>query len=165
MSTGLKEFLEVLKNPGVIVFITGLVGAVTYLFQDWRKRVSDRNECKRLLYEELLENVFGLFYVDTPLDRSKIVTKIEKSWLFGSDEVLKSCYKFLDLYDRTVLSESNIRKTLKKDEHLRHEFEENLALIFFQMRQDLRVRKNSKIDEEWAKKVLKIYKWGALLGE
>ena len=158
----MNEVLEIIKNPGVIVFITGAVGAGAYLFQDWRKTVADSRDKKRELYEVLLENIFRLFYVNSPKEKSELVTKIEKCWLFSSDGVLKACYSLLELFDATAKNHRDIGKALRESDKTKTDFEDRIAQIFFHMRKDLRGR-TTKIDEKWAEKNIVIYKWGALM--
>ena len=150
--------LEILKNPGVIVFITGLVGACTYLFQDWRKTAVDRRDRKRQLYEELLKNIFELFFINSQEERCELVSKIEKCWLFSSDEVLKECYSFLKQFDSILKESEEIRKSVKTKES----FENIIARIFFQMRHDLRGR-TTKIKENWAEENVVIYGWRGII--
>ena len=158
----MNDFLELIKNPGVIVFTTGIVGAGTYLIQDWRKIAAEQRDRKMKLYEDLLESIFKLFYVTDAMDKSQLVSKIEKCWLFSSDEVLQACYEFLELYNSIAISHPDSGTALRKNEITKRKFEVNISQIFFHMRNDLRGR-TTKVDSEWAKRRIVIYEWGALM--
>ncbi len=106
--------------------------------------------------------MFRLFYVKTSKDKSELVSKIEKGWLFSSDEVLKACYAFLNLFDTLATKYGDVGKALRENDNAKIEVESRIAQIFFHMRKDLRGR-GTRLSVEWAEKNVVIFKWGALM--
>jgi|GEM_PF-2127560 len=153
-------------TPVLVAIIAAALGLGTYAWQEKLKRETTLNERKQGLYENLIRNLFELLAADTGAERSKYITDIEKSWLFASDEVLRACYDFLEVYDdlcgsltepSKVLKGKDILQRVRTDADLKEQLGKSLACIFLAMRKDMRA---SKISREWAMSKFKIYSWG-----
>ena len=91
----LKELL-----PTLGILLTALLGLLTYAWQEKVKRRTAMAERRQALYEHLIRNLVDLLVAKTGADRSKLITEIEKGWLFASDDVLRAAYDYLSIYDR-----------------------------------------------------------------
>ena len=90
----MKEFL-----PIVGILLTALFGILTYAIQERRKHRTALAERRQALYEKLIRDLVDLLIAGTGAERSKLITEIEKGWLFASDQVLYACYDLLEIYD------------------------------------------------------------------
>jgi len=151
---------SILSNPISLAIISGLIGIITFAYQARKKHVDEQTERKRLLYESLIENVFKLLSAKPGIERSLVLTEIEKSWLFASEEVLIACYAVLSVYDDDSGSKYDLAKSIHDDQHARLQFENAVAELFCAMREDLRGT-NSGITVDWAKSVVRVYDSGA----
>ncbi len=138
---------------------TAVIGLIVYYTQEWIKRRSALAERRQALYEVILRNVFDLLVARTGDTRSKFLTEIEKSWLFASDGVLRACYVYLDLYDRTERAGQDILEVARNDESKRLELEDAFAAIFLAMRRDIRW---TRISHKWANANVELYPWGII---
>ena len=150
----------VLGHPASLGVLTGLVGILTFAYQARRKHAAEQSERQRLLYESLIEHVFQLLSAKPGKDRSAVITAIEKSWLFASDEVLRACYKVLDVYIDEGSHDYDLAESMRIDTKARRQFGNAVAELFIAMRTDLHGAK-SRIDEEWAREVVHVYPSGA----
>jgi hypothetical protein len=158
----MKEFL-----PIVGILLTALLGVFTYAFQEKRKHDTALAERRHALYEKLIRDLVDLLIAGTGAERSKLITEIEKGWLFASDQVLYACYELLEIYDdlyREVANEKSPSEALlnkvRTNQEIRRRVAHSLAKVFRAMRAD--VRGDTKIKAAWAKAHFKIYDWGAL---
>jgi hypothetical protein len=158
----MKEFL-----PIVGILVTALLGVITYAIQERRKHEAALAERRQALYEKLIRDLVDLLIARTGAERSKLITEIEKGWLFASDQVLDACYDLLAIYDdlyREVANEESPSEALlnkvRANQEIRRRVAHSLAKIFWAMRAD--VRGDTKIKAAWAKAHFKIYDWGAL---
>jgi hypothetical protein len=159
----LKDYL-----PLFGIALTAFLGVLTYAIQEDRKRKAALDERRQLLYEKLIRDLVDLLIATTGTERSKLITEIEKGWLFASDQVLDACYEFLKIYDRLCHEKSpgesatsvEIIARVRSDQKLRDEIAQSLAKIFLTMRLD--VRRDTKIDSDWAQQHFQIYDWGAI---
>lgn len=158
----MKEFL-----PIAGILLTALLGVFTYAVQEHRKHQTALAERRQALYEKLIRDLVDLLIAKSGLERSKLITEIEKGWLFASDPVLYACYDLLEIYDdlyREVASEESPSEALlnkvRSNQEIRRRVAHGLANIFRAMRAD--VRGDTKIKAAWAKAHFKIYDWGAL---
>lgn len=142
------------------LIITGIIGIITYAWQEHIKRITALAENKKVLYERLLSALFELFIVKSGPSQSQLISEVEKSWLFASDNVLDSLYKYMSLYDRHFKDgKDDVLEKIKKNPQVRKEFEESIAEVFMSMRKDIEGI-HSKKDIKWAKSHVKIYDWG-----
>ena len=160
--TAMKEFL-----PIIGILLTALLGVFTYAYQEHRKHKTALDERRQALYEKLIRDLVDLLIARTGAERSKLITEIEKGWLFASDEVVYACYELLKIYDdlyREVAHEESPSEALlnkvRDNEETKRRVAHSLARIFMAMRAE--VRDDTKIKAAWAKKNFKIYDWGAL---
>jgi len=158
----MKEFLPILG-----ILLTALLGVATYAFQEKRKHDTALAERRQALYEKLIRDLVDLLIASTGAERSKLITEIEKGWLFASDQVLYACYELLKIYDdlyREVANEKSPSEALlnkvRSSQEIRSRVAHSLAKIFRAMRAD--VRGDSKVKAKWAHDHFKIYDWGAL---
>ena len=158
----MKDFLPLLG-----ILLTALFGVITYTIQEHRKQQAALDERRQALYEKLIRDLVDLLIAPTGAERSKLITEIEKGWLFASDEVLHACYDLLDVFDRMYKqvadehSPSNaLFSMVRENQETRNRLAHCLAKIFLAMRAD--VRRDTKIKAAWARANLKIYDWGAL---
>jgi hypothetical protein len=158
-----KELLSIL---GIV--LTALLGVLAYATQEHLKRKAALDERRQALYEKLIRDLVDLLIATSGAERSRLITEIEKGWLFASDGVLKACYKFLAIYDRLchenvpkgVALSSEVLTKVRSDKRVRQEIALSLAGIFLAMRRD--VRHDNKIKDNWAKAHFQIYEWGAI---
>ncbi len=87
---------------------------------------------------------------------------MEKNWLFASDNVLKACYKFLEIYNEHWNENMAVAEKIKKEPGIKKEFEKSLANIFLAMRKDVNRITTTSIDHKYARDYVKIYDWGIL---
>lgn len=158
----MKEFL-----PIVGILLTALLGVLTYAIQERRKHMTALAERRQALYEKLIRDLVDLLIARTGAERSKLITEIEKGWLFASDGVLHASYHLLEIYDdlyREVANEESPSEALlnkvRANQEIRRRVAHSLAKVFWAMRAD--VRGDTKIKAAWAKAHFKIYDWGAL---
>lgn len=144
------------------VIVTGVIGIIAYAWQENVKRKTALAESKRNLYEILIRNLIELLAAENSVERSKLISEIEKGWLFASDDVLHAFYKYLNTYDRYWTQEQGgVLAKVRKDAKIRQEFANRFAGIFLAMRRDLR---STKISDDWANRQLRIYEWGIIAG-
>jgi len=166
MHTNLIDILPLLS-----VILTALLGVGTYAYQEWIKRSNALAEHRRVLYEKWVRNLIELLAAETKVQRSQLISEVEKGWLFASDKVLKATYEYLDIYNELCCSHTeegtlkywNVLTTLRRDRSVRKRIGESLAMIFLAMRRDIKA--NTKIHSQWAKEHLKIYDWGIISEE
>jgi hypothetical protein len=142
------------------VLLTGVIGVVTYSWQERAKRQTELTERRQKLYEDLNGALFGLILAKTNEDRRRILAEIEKGWLFASDDVLAALFKYMDSYDRHWIKvEGDIQSLIQTDENARREIESAMADIFLAMRRDLR---STTISASLAKEYMRFYQCGML---
>jgi hypothetical protein len=149
-------------TPVVVAIVAAIVGLVTYWVQEALKRRTALNQRREVLYENLLRDLFELLVAETGEARSTVITRIEKSWLFASDDVLVACYRFLDTYDelyRSAEDPASVLTAVRSDPKVRERLSEIFSGIFLAMRRDTR---RSRISAEWAKGEVQIYSWGII---
>ena len=153
--------------PLLGILLTALLGVGTYAIQEHRKYQVALAERRQALYEKLIRDLVDLLIAQTGAERSKLITEIEKGWLFASDDVLRACYQLLEIFDalyRDVAHEeypsAALFKIVRSNPEIREKLAASLARIFFAMRAD--VRKDTSIKAAWAQAHFKIYDWGAL---
>jgi hypothetical protein len=149
-------------TPVVVAIVAAIVGLVTYWAQEALKRRSALNQRREVLYENLLRDLFELLVAETGQARSNVITRIEKSWLFASDDVLAACYRFLDAYDelyRDAEDSAGVLTSVRSDPQVRDRLSEIFAGIFLAMRRDTR---RSKVTPEWVEEKVRIYSWGII---
>jgi hypothetical protein len=159
-------FKELLPTLGIV--LTALLGVITYAFQERAKRQTALAERRQALYEKLIRNLVDLLIATSGAERSKLITEIEKGWLFASDQVLRASYEYLKLYDDLCHHDGRkdtsilvgVLAKVRSDERVRQQLGRNLAQIFLAMRQDIRTETVIKAD--WAKQHFQIYDWGAI---
>jgi hypothetical protein len=162
----LSTFKDIL--PILLVVITATLGLLTYAWQERLKRRTALSERRQTLYEQLIRNLVDLLIAKTGAERSKLITEIEKGWLFASDEVLYACYKFLGIYHNLccpnpqtgVLTVEEVLAKVRSDVKTRQELAKSISAIFLAMRRD--VRSDTKISASWAKQNFQIYPWGVI---
>jgi hypothetical protein len=157
-----SEFLEIANNPGVIAVASGLAAVATYSFQEHQKRKANQYKNMGALYENIISNLFRLFFVENGKERSALLNVIEKAWLYASDDVLMSCYNFLNTYDDGFKRYGDVVIGIKEDPEFKRRIESNIANLLANMRYDLRDKKQSTISLDWAVRNFEIYKWGAI---
>ena len=163
MPPTLKELL-----PTLGIVLTALVGLLTYAWQERVKRQTALAERRQALYEQLIRNLVDLLIATTGAERSKLITEVEKGWLFSSDEVLRASYDYLSIYDNLChpAGQDNVSRfedvlvKVRSDSKVRKEFARSLAAIFLAMRQD--IRSDTAIKADWAKQHFQIYPWGII---
>ena len=142
------------------VIVTGVIGIIAYAWQENVKRKTALAESKRNLYEILIRNLIELLAAENSVERSKLISEIEKGWLFASDDVLHAFYKYLNIYDRYWTQfQGEVLAKVREDPTIRQEFANGVAGIFLAMRRDIR---STEIKDDWAKRNLKIYEWGII---
>ncbi len=156
----MSSISEILAHPASIVIITALLGIFTYSYQSFKNRQAVEYERKRKLYETLIQDVFKLLRVAPGQEASAVMSDIEKSWLFASDDVLRFCYQIIKVYGRAA-KEGDPTQGIMQNPVARKDFADGIARLFVAMRKDLVYRQSSKIDEPWALEVIEIYEWGA----
>ena len=140
--------------------MAGAIGIVAYAWQENCKRKTALAECRRNLYEILIRNLVELLAAEDSAERSKLISEIEKGWLFASDDVLRAFYKYLNIYDGYwTQDQREVLAKIRQDPKIREEFANSLAGIFLAMRRDIR---STEITGDWAKHHLKIYEWGII---
>ncbi len=140
---------------------------VTYVFQGMARRRAALSERRRVLYEKLIRSLVELLGAGTAEDRSRLISEIETSWLFASDEVLRACYGYLEAYDEVCRSATrgdalDWTAVLGKVRHpdTRQMLRGRLAEVFVQMRRD--IRRGTEINDDWAQEHFDIYCWGII---
>ena len=166
MSITLQDLL-----PTIGIIVASLLGLGTYAWQERIKHRTALAERKQTIYEELIRNLVELLVAKTGNERSKLISEVEKGWLFASDDVLRACYDYLTIYDN--LSQptrqdktsdfENVLAQIQLNLALRQKMGKSLAAIFLAMRRD--IRQDTKISDEWAKQHLQIYTWGIIAKE
>ncbi len=159
----LKEFL-----PTLGIILTAVLGLLTYAWQEKVKQQTALAERRRTLYEQLIRNLVDLLIATTGAERSKLITEIEKGWLFASDDVLRASYDYLMIYnnlccpdERTDVSSFNhVLTKVRSDLKVSQQMGRRLASIFLAMRQDIRA--DTTITDNWAKEHFQIYDWGVI---
>jgi len=158
----MKEYL-----PIIGILLTALLGVFTYAIQERWKHQTALDERRQALYEKLIRDLVDLLIARTGAERSKLITEIEKGWLFSSDDVLHACYELLEIYDDLYREVANaespseaLLNKVRASQETRLRVAHSLAKVFRAMRAD--VRRDTKIKERWAKAHFKIYDWGAL---
>jgi hypothetical protein len=142
------------------VLLTGAIGLATYAWQENIKRQTELVERRQKLYEDLNGALFGLILAKTAEERGNIIAEIEKGWLFASDDVLATVFKYMESYDNYWMQAGgDIQQLIREDETARQSIEMAMAVIFLAMRQDLR---STKISETLAKDYMHFYKCGML---
>lgn len=147
----------------VVAIIAAVIGLLTYVVQDVLNRRSALKRRRQTLYEGLVRDLFELLVAKTGPERSKFITRVEKSWLFASDDVLAACYGFLDTYD--TLSEcaaseaTDVLTIVRSNSQIRGQVSEIFAKIFLAMRKEIR---RSKISAAWAQQKVRLYAWGII---
>ncbi len=95
-------------------------------------------------------------------ETSRVITAIEKSWLFASDDVLKACYQVFDVYAEVTKGMDQESQSLKWTDDSLTRFEQAVAMLFVAMRADLLGNwRTSRIDEEWARAKVRVFRSGA----
>lgn len=157
-----KEFL-----PLFGILLTALLGVITYTIQERRKHDAALAERRQALYEKLIRDLVDLLIAQSGAERSKLITEIEKGWLFASDKVVYDCYELLEIFDdlyREVANEDSpsaaLLNKVRENQEIRNRLAHSLAKIFLAMRAD--TRDDNRIKAAWAGKHFKIYDWGAL---
>lgn len=158
----MKDYLPLLG-----ILLTALLGVITYAIQERRKHQTALAERRQALYEKLIRDLVDLLVATTGAERSKLITEIEKGWLFASDEVLNACYDLLEIFDGLYGEVANedspataLRNKVREQKEIRRRLAHSLAKVFWAMRID--VRRDTRIRVAWAKAHFKIYDWGAL---
>lgn len=151
---------EILKHPAVLAAVAALLGIVSYSYQAHRTRLAAEHERRRQLYEALIENVFRLLDAHPGREASSVMTSIEHSWLFASDDVLRACYRIIRIYGGTA-DPSDPGSGIVNNPKAKTEFAKAVASLFVAMRKDLMPTRRTAIEEAWARKVIEIYEWGA----
>ena len=154
--------------PLLSALLTALLGILTYAWQEWIKRKNAIAERRKNLYESWIINLVELLAARTEQERSRLISEVEKGWLFASDEVLQAAYSYLEIYDEICYSHTeaghleykDVLDTLRENKEVRQRIGHPLAKIFLAMRQD--IRSDSKISEEWALQNFEIYEWGII---
>lgn len=145
------------------ILLTGIMGIIAYIWQEKIKRETALTEHRKELYEELLHNFFDLIITENVLKRSEYISKIERSWLFASDKVLEACYEILQFIDSYCVDQHKpVLAIMRDNQKFREDFEDKLAVLFLEMRRDIKGFKGTKIDEKWAKGRIKVYGWGII---
>ncbi len=145
------------------VLVAGVVGMFAYAWQEHIKRNTTLAERRKELYENVLRCIFELLGVKPGPARSKLISEIEKSWLFASDDVLKALYGYLNIYNRHCSGggEDCLAIVLDKPE-IRKEFHTILSKVFLAMRRDIRRIRPTRINQDWADHHVRIYEWGIM---
>lgn len=159
-----KDLLAIVLGLSIPVAL----GLLTYAYQEREKRNAALSERRRELYESLIRSLVELLCASTGEERSRLLTEIEKSWLFASDRVLDASYHYLIAYDRlcrsvikdNVVNGDEILARLRSDRELREGLRDRLAAVFTQMRSD--IRPDTEITEDWARQRFDLYCWGIL---
>lgn len=168
--------LEAAIALAVGISVPILLGLATYVYQEWQNRKTHLAEHREEVYATLIRNLVGLLGTKTAAERSRLLTEIERAWLFASDGVLEACYAYIDLYDdycgmATTQGRdwSEILAELRADPDERNKLRDKLVEVFVAMRLDLRGRKRglrrrpgTTIGTEWAHENFDIYCWGIL---
>jgi hypothetical protein len=159
--------LEAAIALGIGVSVPILLGLLTYAYQERQRRTLHLAEHKERVYATLIRNLVELLGTHGARERSHLLTEIEKSWLFASDEVLEASYGYIALYDkqcRAATEEgrdwSDVLTELRSDPANRKALRDQLARVFAAMRRDL--RSDTKLEEAWALEHFDIYCWGIL---
>lgn len=144
------------------IFATGLIGIITYAWQERVKRKNAMDDQRLKLYDVLLYSLVKLLSAEPGIERSKLVAELERSWLFASDEVLTACYTYMDVYNQLTLAhEGRLPEVLRSDQETRRKVSEKLAEVFWAMRREL---KKTDIAKSWANEHIQIYQWGIIAG-
>ncbi|MFX0060991.1 MAG: hypothetical protein ACFFC7_02315 [Candidatus Hermodarchaeota archaeon] len=156
--------LETIIGTVLGVIITGAIaagaGLFAYFWQERLQRSSNLAEIRKNLYDELIRTLFELFTAKPGPERSLLASKIERGWLFASDNVLRAIYKYLDIYDQCCAKGvESLAEIIRSEENIKKEMEECISEIFLTMRRDIRA---TKIDAKWASDNVKIYDWGII---
>ena len=159
-------FKDYLPTLGIV--LTALLGVIMYALQERAKRQTALAERRQALYEKLIRDLVDLLIAKTGTERSKLITEIERGWLFASDQVLHASYDFLGIYDRLCTHDGrkqtsraiDVLTKVRSDTKVRHEVGQSLAKIFLAMRRD--IRSETVITSDWAMTHFKIYDWGAI---
>jgi len=159
----LKDILPIL-----LIVITASLGLVSYVWQERVKRKTALAERRQALYENLIRNLVDLLVARTGADRSRLITEIEKGWLFASDNVLYAAYDYLGVYNKLccpnpqagVLSVDEVLANVRSNAEIRQELGKSIAAIFLAMRRD--VRSDTKVPPSWARQHFQIYQWGVI---
>lgn len=159
-----KDLLAIVLGLSIPVAL----GLLTYAYQEREKRNAALSECRRELYESLIRSLVELLCASTGEERSRLLTEIEKSWLFASDRVLDASYRYLTAYDNlcrsvmndNIVSGDEILMRLRSDRALREGMRDRLAAVFTQMRRD--IRPDTEVTEDWARERFDLYCWGIL---
>lgn len=142
------------------IIATGVIGIIVYAWQEKIKRDMALVERRQELYENLIRNLVELLTSKSGDERSERISKIEKGWLFASDNVLRASYKYLEIYDRYWADENGeVLEKIRTDSRAREEFGESIARIFLAMRHDLRP---TELKPDEAAQHVKIYEWGII---
>lgn len=108
----MDSILNWVKDFGIITVIATLMTA--WLTQRWQKKADTQiklRESREEQYKNLLTNLMGFFegWEDYGMSGNKRQRKKQFMWevytnasVYASDEVLKLCYKFIQLYSNTV---------------------------------------------------------------
>ncbi len=141
------------------ILLTGAVGIATYAWQENIRRKAALAEQRLKLYDTLVRSIVELLGVSSGAERSRLITEIEKCWLFASDEVLAACYGYLDAYDRCWNEKPGNMADWMQQAAVREEFGALISNIFLAMRNDLR---KTGISRQWAEENLRLYSWGIM---
>ncbi|HET8815068.1 MAG TPA: hypothetical protein VFM51_08955 [Solirubrobacterales bacterium] len=147
-----------------------LLVLITYLLQERGKRRAELLEHRQSLYESLIRSLVELLGAPTAEERSRLITKIETSWLFASDPVLDAAYRYVAVYDElccSLMREGNLQPSavliqVRSDPETRTKLRDHLADVFAEMRRD--IRDDTFVTNQWAREHLDIYCWGILSG-
>ena len=156
--------------PLLVVVIPALAGLLTYAAQERGKRNEALAKRKQELYESLIDSLVGLLGTQSGRGRSKLMSKIERGWLFAEDSVLIAYYAYLAEYDELccrltgddgVLAPNAVAAELQRDSELRDRLGRMLGAVFAAMRKDI-LESDTQLDATWAENRLRIYSWGVI---
>jgi hypothetical protein len=148
------------------VILAGVIGVITYSWQENTKTKTAIEERRKDLYQALIRKLVELLAAKTGSARSEILSEIEKSWLFASDEVLKAIYDYMKMYDTYFAkSQGDILTEIRQNAASRDEIATSISRIFLAMRRDIKRIRPTLIDEDWIKNYVRVYEWGIIAAD
>ena len=146
--------------PVIVALIAAFGALCGYIYQSRRSIKEKKLTSKQAQYERLIWNVFLLLSAKPGICYAKVLTEIEQSWLYASDDVLNRCYDMLEVHKELCKNSDRI-SALVTDDQLREKFNIALGNLYVSMRKDLGFGTNLKM-KNWPKDKVKLFPLGIL---